>query len=419
MKRLLAIIGLLSAYAFGQGSVYTRPVITSTAGVPGAAIYVCSATAVGNPCTPQVTIYSNATLTTPVNQPIQSDANGNFSFFCSPGNVQVQVTAPNPGSETVTYLDTCPGTGGGGGSGNVSTNPTTNQIIVQPVGTIFASTNIAGIPYALGFFNWIQTPSGSLSAANPSTVTLAPCPQGVNGSDTRSWYYITDGVNSEAVLSTGGGTCSPGSPTGTIAFTPQKNHSAGYSIGSGTAGITETINSAGLNVDGASVVIPPGTYALNAPIVVQCQRCKIDASGATLVSGARGPAGILGDLNNVVLFRKVEWHGGNLQSAIANPLPGGQISNVACTTSACTVTTTGSHGYQVNDFVANKFITPAATAGLAEGYHQITAVTSNTYTFSLASAGISSTPAFGVGRPRYLEVSSVLDCLKDHSYASH
>jgi hypothetical protein len=62
---------------------------------PNAQIYVCGAPAVGsNPCTNQVTIYSNVGLTTVIPQPAQVGPTGNYTFFYSPGvgTLEVQIS---------------------------------------------------------------------------------------------------------------------------------------------------------------------------------------------------------------------------------------------------------------------------------------------------------------------------------------
>src|SRR4029077_4989438 len=86
--------------------------------------------------------------------------------------------------------------GGGGGTGNVSTNPAVgvSQNITQAAGTQFSTNNFAGIPFVVSSCNWPQpgtmtesctagcTGSG-LVAGTQATITLTPCPAGVDTSN--------------------------------------------------------------------------------------------------------------------------------------------------------------------------------------------------------------------------------------------
>lgn len=116
----------------------------------------------------------------------------------------------------------------------------------------------------------IQSPSGTLTASTPATVTLAPVPLGVNGSDSLHYLYIpTCSGGAQTVLITGG-TATSGSSTGTITFTPTNSCTAGWKIGSASAGIVEasyanpngTINpSLGLSYVYAPITLNPPTTA--------------------------------------------------------------------------------------------------------------------------------------------------------------
>src|SRR5271156_4428477 len=71
-------------------------------------------------------------------------------------------------------------------------------------------------------------------------VGLTPCPIGVNGSNPNYYVYIVGGPGaSEAAPVVTGGTCVSGAASGTILVDPANSHTAGYSIGSATAGIKE------------------------------------------------------------------------------------------------------------------------------------------------------------------------------------
>jgi hypothetical protein len=132
-----------------------------------------------------------------------------------------------------------------------------------------AGATDSGAPCAASFpylnstnYNWsAQAPGGSLTASTPATVTLTPCPQGVTGTSTTQTFYISGGTGTaEAVMSTGGATCTSGGSSGTVKFTPANSHSGAWTIQSATAGIQEALNVAG--VSGNRVYIPAGTYTM-------------------------------------------------------------------------------------------------------------------------------------------------------------
>lgn len=126
-----------------------------------------------------------------------------------------------------------------------------------------------------------QTPGGTLTASSPATVTMRPCPLGLNGSDANHPVYISAGTGTaEAVLITGG-TCTSGISSGTIIFTPANNHSGAWTIQSATAGCQEAYYSNG-GVGNLHILFPQGTFTTFAP-------CRVNASGVW-ISGA-GPTG--------------------------------------------------------------------------------------------------------------------------------
>jgi hypothetical protein len=156
---------------------------------------------------------------------------------------------------------------------NVVVNPSASQSIVQPVGTTFAANRIDQDRYADQFM-WTQTPSGSLSAGS-NTVTLTPCPQGVNGTDINHWLFVTSASGDaqqpgEQVLITGG-TCTSGASTGTLTFYSGYAHGAGYVLGSGTNGVAEAVADAATVESGNDEYIhlsPIPVYTFTAPLYV-------------------------------------------------------------------------------------------------------------------------------------------------------
>jgi hypothetical protein len=108
-------------------------------------------------------------------------------------------------------------------------------------------------------YNWpAQTPGGGLTASQLNTVTLSPCPLGVNGGDTNLRFYISGGTGSSESVADVGGTCTSGAATGTVTFTPVNNHSGAWTISSSLLGIYEAVAANPYR----EVRIPAGTYFL-------------------------------------------------------------------------------------------------------------------------------------------------------------
>lgn len=101
-----------------------------------------------------------------------------------------------------------------------------------------------------------QSPGGTLTSGIANTVTLTPCPLGVNGSDGSHYLYISGGTGTaEAVVITGG-TCTSGVGGGTVIFTPANNHSGAFTIAPASGGIQEAV--CALGVTGGDVNVPVG-----------------------------------------------------------------------------------------------------------------------------------------------------------------
>ena len=95
-------------------------------------------------------------------------------------------------------------------------NPTNTQTINQPAGTVLNANMMENVSFS-DQFNWSQTPSAALTAGVQATVTLTPCPLGIDASGASLnaasqvdvGYYITINSGTEADLVQSGGTCTP------------------------------------------------------------------------------------------------------------------------------------------------------------------------------------------------------------------
>ena len=113
---------------------------------------------------------------------------------------------------------------------------------------------------------------------------FAPCPLGVNGTDVAHYLYVSTVGTPEAVLITGG-TCTAGAATGTVLFTPQYTHAAGWKIASATGGVAEaqqTATTGGTIVLSSPVTATGQTTISNSNITLQC------TAGATMTAGFNG-----------------------------------------------------------------------------------------------------------------------------------
>ncbi len=191
-----------------------------------------------------------STGTTTTNNCVKFDANGNTvdaEITCNGGGGG-GVTLPNPSTslQTLRYKANT-GT-------SINANLTAN--LEWAPQAVFVST-----PY-----NWTgQQPFTSLSIG-ANTITLTPCPKGVQGTATWTQLYILGGTGAAEAVPVTGGTCTgDGITTGTVIVICANTHTGAWEIVSATSGIQEAINDAGT---GNSVFVPAGTYNINGTITI-------------------------------------------------------------------------------------------------------------------------------------------------------
>jgi hypothetical protein len=238
----------------------------------------------------------------------------------------------------------------GGGTGSVTVTPSASQSIAQPLGTQFTVNNVSGIRYVTASDNWSVSPSGSLAGGTQATVTLSPCPVGVDTTSYSMYYvYVSVQGTPEPVLVTGG-SCVAGAASGTIIFTPQNTHSAGYKISSASSGIQEAINDAcgvpsGINDaanPNARIILPATGATTNAlpvygTIYAHCSRALIEGNGTLLSCSTRNRCMVLGDLVNSNHYGGLTLRGVNFTSTLR--ADGCQITNTQRQSNVVTITT--------------------------------------------------------------------------------
>ena len=262
----------------------------------------------------------------------------------------------------------------------------------------------AGITYATTALNWSQTIASALTGGSQATVTLTPCPIGIDTTSGAGYQVlISGGGNSEAVnVLTTAGACTSGAGSGTITFTPFYSYAAGYTIGSASSGLQETLNAA-CGTDPTTwknsfcnVAIPsngPGypahslnTYNVAGTIHLHANQSILSGYGTSLNCNGRGPCLQLGDLtssndyaNNTVTgisFRTPTNLSGNPAFAGVAVTQTQRISQVV------TITTATAHGFRPGDMVTTMFTDNNAFWGDA-----IVTAVPNPTTFQYAHTG--------------------------------
>ena len=268
----------------------------------------------------QLGLYFGSRGAQPTATGLSFNADGSINFAPSqsfPASAIMTAIAP--------FLASTGGTGGGsGGTQDVTQTPLGNQGINQPPGTTLNVNNLNNTRTVVPADNWmVGTIPVALSAGVSATISLAPCPIGVdtsanplmggpNGGYAVRIFDRSVPANSEAVYLTGG-TCTSAASSGTITFTPYFSHALStYSVGSASAGIQEAINDAcGTRIPtwqngNCRVMLPPtGPQATQFPgydvyetIYFHANGSTLSGDGAVLNCHQRGPCLQVGDLNS-------------------------------------------------------------------------------------------------------------------------
>jgi hypothetical protein len=155
--------------------------------------------------------------------------------------------------------------------------------------------------------------------AGPNSVTVVPCPRGVNGSDLWHYLYLGGTGTPEVVLITGG-TCVSRASGGTIEFTAAYAHPIGYSIGTATDGFQEAVIDADMTSTGGAVsrqvMIDPGSHLLRARVSIRSSSITVNSSGATLICSMSDTCVMAGDPANGDKFQGIVLQGLNVTPGI-------------------------------------------------------------------------------------------------------
>ena len=199
---------------------------------------------------------------------LSAAASGANSDITSLASLSTPLTVPQGGTGAATVTGILQGNGTSGLTANAASAELT-YLRRKPNNGATVAYEFSAMPaVSVADYNFpTQTPGGSLFAGGAGqSITLTPCPLGLNGTDSGHNVYLSGGTGAaEATLITGG-TCTSGAATGTITVTPTNAHSGSWTIASATAGWQEAAQAAGA---GKAIYFPPGTYSLrgsfNAP----------------------------------------------------------------------------------------------------------------------------------------------------------
>jgi len=175
--------------------------------------------------------------------------------------------------------------------------------------------------------------------------------------------YVSGTGTPEPVQLQGGGTCVAGGTSGTIKFTPLYSHAGGYTVGSASSGIYEslaaTANVTGSNGTGNAYLVtgPAGTsaaggnitlmYKVHGTIHMPTNNVKWDAKG-TVIDCYTRDACIQVD-SPAVGYGPLTLTGARMASEL--DINGWPIASVQCTGGVATINTTVPHGILVGDLV--------------------------------------------------------------------
>ena len=281
----------------------------------------------------------------------------------------------------------------------------------------------AGITYATTAQNWTQTISTALAGGSQATITLSPCPLGIDTTSGAGYQVELAGSgNSEAVnVVSSAGACTSGATSGTITFTPFYSYAAGLTVGSASSGIQETLNAA-CGVDATTwknslcnVTIPangPGypihsvnTYNVYGTLYLHANQSILSGYGVSLNCTGRGACLQIGDQVRSTDFTNNTVTGLSFRTPTAyssNPSYAGvAITQTQRVSQVATITTASPHGFRVGDMVTILFTDSTAYWGDAV----VTAVPSaTTFQYSHTGSDVASQTTPGVVALAYVAV---------------
>jgi hypothetical protein len=305
------------------------------------------------------------------------------------------------------------------GSGVTNASTCLNE---NPMSGSCGGTSPAGITYATTAQNWTQTISSTLTGGTLATLTLNPCPIGIDTTSGDGYKVLVSGGGNSEAINVISGSCVSGASSGTVTFTPYYSYPVGSSIGSASSGIQETLNAAcGVDVTSwknsqCNVTVPangPGyphsinTYSIPGTIYLHSNQSVFSGYGVSLDCTGRGACLQVGNLTSSNSFGNNTVQGFSFRTPknySRNPAYAGvAITNTQKASQLVTITTASAHGFRPGDMVTILFTDNNAYWGDAT----VTVVPSST-TFQYAHTG-SDIPSHATPGVVALEYAAVLD----------
>jgi hypothetical protein len=133
--------------------------------------------------------------------------------------------------------------------------------------------------------------AGDLSLAGVNTVTLAPCPLGIDGTTTNHPLLIEGGPEGPESFMISGGTCTSGAALGTLQFTTTKSHTGTWTLKSATAGMREALVATSPNA--VELYVPCGTWPVVSTTLVDRSNVWIHGGGHCTVLSSNAPVPVI------------------------------------------------------------------------------------------------------------------------------
>ena len=283
---------------------------------------------------------------------------------------------------------------------NALGSPSTPQGIIQAVDTQSRVNKFNGPRYAVSGYNWSVAPGDSLAGGTPATITLSPCPTGIDTSvNVKAMYgvYISNGSGTAEMALLAGGSCRSGAASGTITFTPANNHTGAWTVGSSTGGIQEAINDAVVGKNNPRPVIDltpvvgsaTADYNVYNTIYLKGLKDLMWGYGALVRCFTRSACLMVGEHDGFAGQASVV-EGIAFQPALN--IDGVQVSSVSAASGVYTITTTTSHPFITGDYVWVFYSTPAQTQ---EVKLPVTVTTSNQFQYTVGSNTFAPSSGYG------------------------
>jgi hypothetical protein len=266
---------------------------------------------------------------------------------------------------------------------------------------IAAQGSAPGMRYVTPDWNWRQRPSEDLTTPGKETIHLSTCPPGIDTASVANHYvykvYISGTGTAEAVPVTGG-SCAPGTSSGTIIVMTTYPHAAGYTVGSASGGIQEAWNDA-WTLDGCGVLgngngandctapyvklMADTNYNVYATVYLRGRGGVLDGAGALIACSTRDRCIYIGTTqgNPQVNHHKLY----NLSGTSLVNVDGVQVASVAATSGTYTITTASNHPFVVGDLVDCEYYTQSTSQHWISAVTTVTGSKSFTVAFGRAS----------------------------------